>query len=68
VLVEQQLAVEAHGEDAVAALDQLGPDGEALGDLGRQTGGARLVVSDDAVLDRQFRHSGPLLAADYRVG
>jgi hypothetical protein len=55
VLREEQLAVEADVEDAAAPLDQRGGDAGRLFDLGRQTGGARTVVSDDAVFDGQAR-------------
>jgi hypothetical protein len=52
LLREQHLAVELHLEDAAPALDQLGRLPEPLLDLGRQTGGAGVVVSGDAVFDR----------------
>jgi hypothetical protein len=59
VLVEEQLAVEPHREHAFATLDELRLEAEALGDLGRQTGGPGLVVSDDAVFDGQPGHGAP---------
>ena len=58
LLGKEQLAVEGHLEDAARALDQrdLQP-GECFAELGRQTGGPWLVVSDDAELDREL-HGG----------
>lgn len=55
---EQELPVEFHLEDAVAALDQGGFDPKPLLQLLRQTGGSREVVSDDAILDGQLGHGG----------
>jgi hypothetical protein len=52
LLGEHQLAVHGDLEDAAGGRDQ--PDlgvGYVLFQLSRQTGGSRLVVSDDAVLD-----------------
>jgi hypothetical protein len=63
VLGEQQLTVEPHLEGATAAFLEARGDGETAFDLGRQTGGARLVVSDDAIVDDdlvQFRPPGGL--------
>jgi hypothetical protein len=52
-LGEYQPAVHFHLEYAARGLDQVHVRiGKRLSDLGRQTGGPRLVVSDDAVLDR----------------
>jgi len=61
LLREHELAVHRHLEDPSRRLGQadLGL-GEGLTDLRRQTGGARLVVSDDAVFDR---HPHPDLLA-----
>jgi hypothetical protein len=60
LLREQQLAVELDLEDAAPPLDQLGPGPEPLLDRVRQTGGAREVVSGDAVLDGDpFGHRSP---------
>jgi hypothetical protein len=52
LLGEHQLAVHGDLEDAAGGRDQ--PDfgvGMVLFQLSRQTGGSRLVVSDDAVFD-----------------
>jgi hypothetical protein len=51
-LGEEELAVHRHLEDPAGARDEtnLGV-GELLLQLGRQTGGPWLIVSDDAVLD-----------------
>ena len=57
-----QLALKGHLKDTPGALDQrdLKP-GNGLRELGRQTGGPGLVVSDDAELDRELhRGSGSL--------
>lgn len=56
LLREQELAVEGDLEHAARSLDQLGVEVEALGDFRRQTGGAGVVVSNDAVLDRKRGH------------
>jgi hypothetical protein len=51
-LGEQQLPVHGHLERAARRLDELDLDVRPGGaQLGRQTGGPRLVVSGDAVLD-----------------
>jgi len=60
LLGEDQLAVHADLEDAAARLDEVGLDAVLLLDLGRQTGGARLVVSNAAVLDANLRARGSL--------
>jgi hypothetical protein len=52
LLGEDQVAVHGDLEDAAGGRDQ--PDlgvGNVLFQLSRQTGGSRLIVSDDAVLD-----------------
>jgi len=52
-LLEHGPVVAHHFESAAARRDQLdGRLGEVLLDLGRQTGGSWLVVSDRAVFDR----------------
>jgi hypothetical protein len=51
-LREDQGAVRLHFEHAATRRDQLAVDSEDLLQLGRQTGGARLVVSSRAVFDR----------------
>jgi hypothetical protein len=48
-----------HVEDAAARFDERRLDSELLPDLGRQTGGSRVVVSDAAVFDL-YVHRGPL--------
>jgi hypothetical protein len=50
-LGEQELVVDGHFEDSTGPFHELGLDAELLFDLLRQTGGAREVVSDPAVLD-----------------
>jgi hypothetical protein len=55
-LREDRLAVEGDLEVTPAAVDQPGTDAEPLLDPGRQTGGARAVVSNHAVFDRQVGH------------
>jgi hypothetical protein len=57
-LREQQLVAGGDLEDAAAPLDQPGRDAEPLLEIGRQTGGPWLVVSDDAVLDGDL-HAAP---------
>jgi hypothetical protein len=51
VLGEDLLVIDADDEDAAAAADELRLEAELLPDLRRQTGGAREVVSDAAVVD-----------------
>jgi hypothetical protein len=61
LLGEHQLAVHGDLEDAAGRRDQ--PDfgvGYLLFQLSRQTGGSRLVVSDDAVFDDDA-HAGLLV-------
>jgi hypothetical protein len=56
-LREDQLAVEMDLEDAARALDQRRLEAERSLQMRRQTGGARQVVSNPAVLDRDaFLH------------
>jgi len=53
LLGENAATVDLDLEDAARRLDQLHVGvGVGLANFGRQTGGARLVVSDDAVFDR----------------
>jgi hypothetical protein len=59
VLGEQQLTIEPHLEGAARALLEAGSNGETAFDLGRQTGGARLVVSDDAIVDDDLVQGWP---------
>jgi hypothetical protein len=61
LLGENQLAFHRDFEDAARRRDQ--PDvgvGDLLFQLSRQTGGSRLVVSDDAVFDNHA-HAGLLM-------
>jgi hypothetical protein len=51
LLGEDEIAVDADVEDTARALDQLGPDAELALQLVRQTGGAREIISNQAVLD-----------------
>jgi hypothetical protein len=51
LLGEDQLVADGDLEDSAGSFDELGFDAELLLDLLRQTGGARKVVSDSAVLD-----------------
>jgi hypothetical protein len=53
LLREDEDAVALHVEDAAASLEKVDLRvGVARADLGSQTGGPRLVVSDDAISDR----------------
>jgi len=52
-----QVAVQDHLEDAAGGRDQLGVQIELVLELGRQTGGDGLVVSDLAVFDGEL-HAG----------
>jgi hypothetical protein len=61
LLGEHQLAVRLDLEDSAASLAELGLHAELPLDLFRQTGGARIVVSDGAVLDRHVSGHGLLL-------
>ena len=62
LLGERQTAVDRHLEHPARRLHELdGRLGEPLPDLRRQTGGARFVVSNDAVLDR---YAHPWLRCD----
>src|ERR1041384_272317 len=57
-LGKHQLAVNRHVEDAAGGLDQLDLDaGNLPAKLRRQTGGAGLVVSNDAILDVDLHRS-----------
>jgi hypothetical protein len=51
LLGEDQVVADGDLEDPAAALDEPGLKSELLLDLSRQTGGTRVVVSSDAVLD-----------------
>jgi hypothetical protein len=56
-------------EDPAGSFDELRFDAELLLNLFRQTGGAREVVSDRAVLNRNVReHTRLLSTPDYRTG
>jgi hypothetical protein len=63
LLGEDDLVVHRDLEDASGSLDELSLDAELLLDLFRQTGGARIVVSDGAVLDDDVRGHTLLLSA-----
>jgi hypothetical protein len=69
-LGEDEVAVERDLEAAAAALDQLRLEAESFPNAVRQTDGAGLVVSNDAVLDGQSRGHPNLLpeAAGLRPG
>ena len=55
LLGKNDAAVHLHLEDAAGGLDELHfRVGKRVANLGRQTGGPRFVVSDDAVLDRDL--------------
>ena len=59
LLGEDQLIAESDVEDPARAFDQVGLNAELLLDVGRQTGGSGVVVSDGAVLDRDvLGHAG----------
>lgn len=62
-LREDFLIIQEDLEDSTRALDQLGLNPESTLNLVRQTGGAGVVVSDYAVLDRDLRHGVNLPAA-----
>ena len=63
-LGEDALAVDLDFKDAAGRLDQAHFGvGKGIPDLGRQTGGPRFVVSDDAVFDRDG-HGGKVVALD----
>jgi len=53
-LGEHQVALDRDLEDPVLTLDQLNPSPELVLQLGRQPGGPRLVISNNAVLDRNI--------------
>ena len=55
VLRENPLLADEDVEDAPLALHQLDREAERRFDLGRQTGGPRAIVSDDAVFDADDR-------------
>jgi hypothetical protein len=54
---EDELSVDLDLEDAVFALDEACVCSELAAELGRQPGGTWLVVSNDAILDRDV-HCG----------
>ena len=60
LLGEDDLVVDRDLEDPAGSFDELGLDAELLLDLFRQTGGARIVVSDGAVLDADLGSHGPI--------
>lgn len=62
LLGEDEVAVELDFENAVLTLDQVGVEVEALLQLGRQTGGTGLVVSNNAVFDAEAGHICGLLS------
>jgi len=65
LLGEDQVVAHRDLEDSTMAADQLRLDAELLLDLGRQTGGAWVVVSDRAVLDGDVgRWHGSSFAVD----
>ena len=67
LLREDQALIYGHFEGAISAFHELDILAEAVFDLGRQTGGARTVISNDAVLYNDFRHELATSGADYRV-
>lgn len=58
-LGEDELSIEGDLECSSRALHELGVDVEALLDLVCQTGSAGVVVSDNAIFNRQVRHFAP---------
>jgi len=60
LLGEDDFVVDHDLEDACGPLDELCFDAQLLLDLFRQTGGARVVVSDGAVLDHDSGRHGPI--------
>ena len=68
LLGEQEVIAEGDFETASGALDELRLEAELLPELVRQTGGARVVVSDGAVLDGEGTgHGRPPFRPDYRT-
>jgi len=65
-LGEDRLTIEMYFEDTISTLDQLGLDAESLLQAVRQTGGARAVVSNHAVFDRQSAHYSTPVASIQR--
>jgi len=57
LLGEDQLVVQGDLETAAGALDEPWFEAQRFLDLVRQTGGAGMVVSDRAVLNREVRHA-----------
>jgi hypothetical protein len=56
LLGEDQLVVDGNLEDASVAPDELGLETEPAFNLRRQTGGARVIVSQGAVFDAYLDH------------
>jgi hypothetical protein len=61
VLGKNQNTVGGNIEDAAAAFEKFGLYSELLGNIGRQTGGARQIISTRAVFDRDMHQSSPVL-------
>lgn len=59
VLREDLPVIRCNVEDAVSPFDQLRLHAELVPDCGRQTGGSRKVVSNDAIFDCQMHVSSP---------
>jgi len=53
-LGKQEISIHRDLEDPVLALDQLDRGSKLVIQLGRQPGGPRLVISNNAVFDRNF--------------
>jgi hypothetical protein len=68
LLREDDLVVDRDLEHPAGSLDELGLDAELPLDLFRQTGGARIVVSDGAVLDDHVGRHTLLLSRPHYTG
>lgn len=58
-LREDEIAVGNHFKDSATGLDELGVDAVLALEVGRQTGGLGLIVSLNAVLDRNVHRGSP---------
>jgi hypothetical protein len=65
LLGEDELVVDRDLEHPAGSLDELGLDAKLPLDLFRQTGGARIVVSDGAVLDGDVGRHTLLLSSQH---
>jgi hypothetical protein len=61
VLGKNQSTVGRNIEDAAATLDKFRLHSELPKNVGRQTGGARQIISTRAIFDRDMHQSSPVL-------